>query len=76
MLDVLINNAGINGGMPQATLEESIDQFKKVFDTNLYGVVRVTHVLITFLQKSTPPRIVNVSSSECSLTLHSYPTWN
>jgi NAD(P)-dependent dehydrogenase (short-subunit alcohol dehydrogenase family) len=28
VLDVLINNAGINGGWPQAALEASIDQFK------------------------------------------------
>jgi len=39
ILDALINNAGINGGMPQSALEANIDQFKKLFDTNLYGVV-------------------------------------
>jgi NAD(P)-dependent dehydrogenase (short-subunit alcohol dehydrogenase family) len=74
-LDALINNAGINGGMPQSALEADIDQFKKVFDTNLYGVVRVTQAFIDLLQKSSEPRIVNVSSSGCSLTLHSDPTW-
>ena len=75
VLDVLINNAGINGGMPQAALAASIEQFKNVFETNLYGVVRVTQAFIDLLQKSTQPRIVNVSSSGCSLTLHSDPTW-
>lgn len=75
VLDVLINNAGINGGWPQAALDASIDQFKMVFDTNLYGVVRVTQAFIDLLQKSSQPRIVNVSSSGCSLTLHSDPTW-
>jgi len=75
VLDVLINNAGINGGWPQAALDATIDQFKKVFDTNLYGVVRVTQAFIDLLQKSSQPRIVNVSSSGCSLTLHSDPTW-
>ncbi|GAA3953018.1 SDR family NAD(P)-dependent oxidoreductase [Chitinophaga oryziterrae] len=75
VLDVLINNAGINGGWPQAALDASIDQFKMVFDTNLYGVVRVTQTFIDLLQKSSQPRIVNVSSSGCSLTLHSDPTW-
>lgn len=74
-LDVLINNAGINGGFPQSSLEASVDQFKAVFDTNLYGVVRVTQAFIDLLKKSTEPRIVNVSSSGCSLTLHSDPTW-
>jgi NAD(P)-dependent dehydrogenase (short-subunit alcohol dehydrogenase family) len=75
LLDVLINNAGINGGWPQAALEASIDQFKLVFETNLYGVVRVTQAFIDMLHKSSQPRIVNVSSSGCSLTLHCDPTW-
>jgi len=75
VLDVLINNAGINGGWPQSSLEASITQFKTVFDTNLYGVVRVTQAFIEMLKASSEPRIVNVSSSGCSLTLHSDPTW-
>ena len=75
LLDVLINNAGINGGFPQSSLEATVDQFKTVFDTNLYGVVRVTQAFIDLLKKSTEPRIVNVSSSGCSLTLHNDPTW-
>lgn len=75
VLDVLVNNAGINGGWPQAALEASIDQFKQVFETNVYGVARVTQAFIDMLRKSPQPRIVNVSSSGCSLTLHSDPTW-
>ncbi|MFD1605275.1 SDR family oxidoreductase [Flavobacterium artemisiae] len=74
-LDALINNAGINGGWPQSALEASIGQFKDVFETNLYGVVRVTQAFIDLLRKSSQPRIVNVSSSGCSLTLHSDPSW-
>lgn len=69
VLDVLINNAGISGGMPQSALSASIDQFKKVFDTNLFGVIRVTQAFIDLLKKSAEPRIVNVSSSQGSLTL-------
>ena len=75
VLDALINNAGINGGWPQAALEASIDQFKQVFETNVYGVARVTQAFIDMLRKSPQPRIVNVSSSGCSLTLHCDPTW-
>ncbi len=74
-LDVLINNAGINGGFPQSSLTASVEQFKTVFETNLYGVVRVTQAFIDLLKKSTEPRIVNVSSSGSSLTLHSDPSW-
>ncbi|KEO72716.1 SDR family oxidoreductase [Anditalea andensis] len=75
VLDALINNAGINGGMPQGALRTSIDQLHNVFNTNLYGVVRVTQAFVDLLHKSEQPRIVNVSSSGCSLTLHSDPTW-
>ncbi len=49
VLDVLINNAGINGGTPQAALEASIEQFRKVYETNLFGVVRVTQSFIDFV---------------------------
>lgn len=74
LLDVLINNAGINGGLPQTAISATIDQFQTVFDTNLYGVVRVTQAFIDLLKKSPQPRIVNVSSSQGSLTLASDPT--
>jgi NAD(P)-dependent dehydrogenase (short-subunit alcohol dehydrogenase family) len=74
-LDVLINNAGISGGRPQTATGTDIAVFKQVFDTNVFGVVRVTQVFIDLLQKSPQPRIVNVSSTMASLTLHSDPTW-
>lgn len=69
VLDVLINNAGMSGGMPQSALDSNVDLFKKVYDTNVYGVIRVTQTFIDLLKKSPEPRIVNVSSSQGSLTL-------
>lgn len=75
VLDALINNAGINGGFPQAALEAPVEVFHQVMDTNFYGVVRVTQAFIDLLRKSVQPRIVNVSSSGCSLTLHCDPSW-
>ncbi|MCC9139001.1 SDR family oxidoreductase [Pontibacter silvestris] len=75
VLDVLVNNAGINGGFPHAALEADAEAYQKVMDTNLYGVVRVTQAFIGLLRMSKQPRIVNVSSSGCSLTLHSDPSW-
>ena len=71
VLDVLINNAGINGGMPQSALGSSVDVYKSVYDTNVYGVIRMTQAFIDLLKKSAEPRIVNVSSSQGSLTLAS-----
>jgi len=75
VLDILINNAGIYGGHPQAALDSTIDQFKAVYDANVYGVVRVTQAFIDLLKKSAQPRIVNVSSSQGSITLHSDPSY-
>ncbi|HEY4286471.1 MAG TPA: SDR family oxidoreductase [Puia sp.] len=73
VLDVLINNAGISGGRPQTALTASIDTFKRVYEINVYGVVRCTQAFIDLLRKSPEPRIVNVSSSQGSLTLASDP---
>jgi len=74
-LDILINNAGIYGGYPQAALDSTIEQFKTTYDANVFGVVRVTQAFIDLLKNSSAPRIVNVSSSQGSLTLHSDPSY-
>lgn len=75
VLDILINNAGIYGGYPQSALDATTDQFKATYDANVFSVVRVTQAFIDLLKKSPEPRIVNVSSSQGSLTLHSDPTY-
>ena len=74
-LDILINNAGINGGEPYTALEASSEQFLTAFKTNVFGVASVTQALIDLLRKSPEPRIVNVSTSVGSLTLQSDPNW-
>lgn len=75
VLDVLINNAGINGGMTQTALGTDVAIFKEVFNTNVFGVVSITQAFIDLLQKSPQPRIVNVTSGTASLTLQNDPTW-
>jgi len=74
-LDVLINNAGIRGDVPQPATKVSIDQLRLVFETNFFGMVQVTQAFIDLLKKSDQPRIVNVTSDLASLTNHSNPTW-
>jgi NAD(P)-dependent dehydrogenase (short-subunit alcohol dehydrogenase family) len=74
-LDVLINNAGISGGLPQSPLTTGLDVFHNVFNTNFFGVINVTQALIEVLKRSDEPRIVNVTSGLGSLTLHSDPNW-
>ena len=74
-LDILVNNAGIFGGYPQSALNATVAQFQAAYDANVYGVVRVTQAFIDLLRQSPAPRIVNVSSSQGSLTLHSDPNY-
>lgn len=74
-LDILINNAGISGVVLQNAQETGIDEFKKVMEVNLYGVVRTTQTFLDLLRNSEKPRIVNVSTSVGSLALQSNPEW-
>jgi NAD(P)-dependent dehydrogenase (short-subunit alcohol dehydrogenase family) len=74
-LDILINNAGIYGGYPQSVFDATIKQFKATYNANVYGVVSVVQAFIDLLKKSSEPRIVNVSSSQGSITLHSDPAY-
>ncbi|WP_428231440.1 SDR family NAD(P)-dependent oxidoreductase [Flavobacterium sp.] len=74
-LDVLINNAGISGELPQSALDTSIADIQNVFDTNFFGVISVTQVFLDLLKKSESPRITNITSGLGSLTLHSDPNW-
>jgi len=76
VLDVLINNAGMSGNMPQTPLETDISVFKQVFETNFFGVIEVTQAFIDLLRQSPEPRIVNVTSGLGSLTLHNDPSWH
>ncbi|MET3982080.1 NAD(P)-dependent dehydrogenase (short-subunit alcohol dehydrogenase family) [Mucilaginibacter sp. UYP25] len=73
ILDVLINNAGISGGFPQSALDATLEQFRTVYETNVFGVVSVTQAFIDLLKKSPEPRIVNVSSAMGSLSLAADP---
>jgi NAD(P)-dependent dehydrogenase (short-subunit alcohol dehydrogenase family) len=65
-VDVLINNAGVHGpaGDP-STLTG--DDLLRVFDVNVFGVVRTITAFLPLLQRSPDPVIVNVSSAMGSL---------
>lgn len=74
-LDVLINNAGIRGDVPQAPTAVSVSAIRSVFETNFFGVINVTQAFMDLLRQAPHPRIVNVTSGLASLTLHSDPSW-
>ncbi len=76
VLDVLINNAGVNGGNdPYTALEALPTEFQKAFDTNVIGSARVTKAFMSLVRKSDEPRIVNLSTSVGSLALQSDMSW-
>jgi NAD(P)-dependent dehydrogenase (short-subunit alcohol dehydrogenase family) len=75
VLDLLINNAGILGPRPTAGEPYPVEEIMRVFDTNVFGVMRVTQAFLPLLSRSDSPRIVNVSSGLGSLTKQSDPDW-
>lgn len=60
-VDVLINNAGISGGFKKPR-DITPEDMEHVYNTNIFGLVRVTNHFIPLLEKSEQPVIVNVSS--------------
>lgn len=71
-LDVLVNNAGISGGFTPVG-ETTAADLLRVYDTNVFGVVRVTHAFLPLLEQSTAPVVVNVSSGMGSLGVTTDP---
>lgn len=75
-LDILINNAGVSreefmsGNQTSTTSAEVLHD---TFDTNFFGAVQLTQVLLPLIRKSPAGRIVNLSSILGSLALHADP---
>lgn len=61
VLDVLINNAGVNGG-EKPPAEYNADQVTRTLDTNVLGIVRMMHAFIPLLQRSGNGVVVNMGS--------------
>jgi NAD(P)-dependent dehydrogenase (short-subunit alcohol dehydrogenase family) len=73
-LDVLVNNAGVVG--PRHPLADvTAAEVLATLDTNLLGVVRLTHAFLPLLRASGNPRIVNVSSGTGRLTWQHESGW-
>jgi NAD(P)-dependent dehydrogenase (short-subunit alcohol dehydrogenase family) len=71
-LDVLVNNAGISGGRTPVP-EVAAGDLLRVYETNVFGVVRVTQAFVPLLLRSPSPVIVNVSSGVGSLAVTTNP---
>lgn len=75
-LDILINNAGVSKetfGAPNNSSTVSQAVLREIFDTNFFGVIELTQVLLPLIKKAPEGRIVNLSSILGSLALHADP---
>ncbi len=73
-LDILVNNAGVLDYAADSGVETtSVDTFRRVFETNLFGLIAVTQAFLPLLKKSPAGRIVNLTSILGSIAEHSDP---
>jgi len=72
-LDILINNAGISGVLGTHPSEQSIDEVMAVYDTNVFGAIRVTQGFLPLLKAAVSAKIIMVSSGLGSLEWVSDP---
>ena len=59
-IDLLVNNAGY--GLTGAFEDIGIDEIKALYETNVFGVIRVTQAVLPTMRKQGSGRIINISS--------------
>lgn len=64
-LDVLVNNAGVPGNYAEP-MDQGLDDIRSVYETNLFGPIRVTYAFLPLLRAAGKANIVNVSTGLAS----------
>ncbi|MGO4380622.1 oxidoreductase [Pseudoduganella sp. RAF53_2] len=59
-IDVLVNNAGF--GLLGAVEESSADEVRKLYDTNVFGLLNVTRAVLPVMRKQRSGHVMNISS--------------
>ncbi|PGU39522.1 short-chain dehydrogenase [Bacillus cereus] len=59
-IDLLINNAGYaNGGFVE---EIRVEEYRKQFETNLFGAISITQLVLPYMREQKSGKIINISS--------------
>src|SRR2546427_5893633 len=60
-VDLLVNNAGFSVA-PAGAEESSIEQARAIFETNFFGIVRMTRAVVPHMRRQGAGRIINIGS--------------